>query len=308
MRSGLGHARRMRRRRAVPAQHRRRAQPAAARPGEEPDPHSGRCQGRGLAAGHSAQGTRGVPRHGARHRPGPPALGVRAAQRRRACGREQRATQTRRIQGHQGPGDEAADAQGGRRRDQRQPHHAAARRRWRWRGRNAQRASWTALNSPFGMALVGDELSIANADAVGERAYRAARRRSRGARRATDPPGGTRNHHWTKNIIASPDGSQALRDRRLQQQCRRQRHGRGRRPRRDLGDRPRDGREAPVRDRPAQSERPGLGAAGTGAVDGGERARRTGQRPRARLPHVGEGGRVLRLAVELLGRGTSTRG
>ena len=59
------------------------------------------------------------------------------------------------------------------------------------------------------------------------------------ATKVVDLPAGPINHHWTKNVIASPDGTQALRDRRLEQQRRRERHGRRGRPRRDLGDRPR---------------------------------------------------------------------
>ena len=60
------------------------------------------------------------------------------------------------------------------------------------------------------------------------------------AARSTDLPAGPINHHWTKNVIASPDGTQALRDRRLEQQRRRERHGGRGGPRRDLGDRSRD--------------------------------------------------------------------
>ena len=63
-----------------------------------------------------------------------------------------------------------------------------------------------------------------------------------------------------------------------------------------------DRREAPVRQRPAQSERHGLGARHQRAVDRGQRARRDRQRPGARLPDLGEGRRLLRLAVELLRR------
>lgn len=62
------------------------------------------------------------------------------------------------------------------------------------------------LNSPFGMALVGSELYVANADAImrfpykeGDTAIRAA-----GAKLADLPAG--RNHHWTKNLVASADG------------------------------------------------------------------------------------------------------
>jgi glucose/arabinose dehydrogenase len=64
------------------------------------------------------------------------------------------------------------------------------------------------LNSPFGMALVGNDFYVANTDAVLRFSY------SSGDTRITTPgvklvdlPAGTRNHHWTKNLIASPDGS-----------------------------------------------------------------------------------------------------
>ena len=64
------------------------------------------------------------------------------------------------------------------------------------------------LNAPFGMALVGDLLYIANSDALVRVPYK------EGVTRLTDTPvkvadlpGGTINHHWTKSLIASPDGS-----------------------------------------------------------------------------------------------------
>jgi glucose/arabinose dehydrogenase len=64
------------------------------------------------------------------------------------------------------------------------------------------------LNSPFGMALVGSELYIANADAIVKVAYTEGSTRIDAAPvRVTDLPGGPRNHHWTKNIHASRDGS-----------------------------------------------------------------------------------------------------
>jgi len=64
------------------------------------------------------------------------------------------------------------------------------------------------LNSPFGMALIGSDLYVANTDSVMKFAYveGATRIQSRGIK-LTDLPGGPRNHHWTKNIIASADGS-----------------------------------------------------------------------------------------------------
>ena len=63
------------------------------------------------------------------------------------------------------------------------------------------------LNSPFGMALVGDRLYVANSDAVVSFAYRSGQTRIDGpAIKLVDLPAGPVNHHWTKNIIASADG------------------------------------------------------------------------------------------------------
>ena len=64
------------------------------------------------------------------------------------------------------------------------------------------------LNSPFGMALVGNYLYVANSDAVVKFPY------ANGDTRITASgikvvalPAGPINHHWTKNIIASADGN-----------------------------------------------------------------------------------------------------
>ena len=64
------------------------------------------------------------------------------------------------------------------------------------------------LNSPFGMALVGNDLYVADSDAVLRFPYAA------GDTRITAPgvkvvalPAGPINHHWTKNLIANADGS-----------------------------------------------------------------------------------------------------
>jgi glucose/arabinose dehydrogenase len=63
------------------------------------------------------------------------------------------------------------------------------------------------LFSPFGMALVGDQLYIANADAVVRVPYREGETKIAAQPvRLTDLPAG-RNHHWTKALIASRDGS-----------------------------------------------------------------------------------------------------
>jgi glucose/arabinose dehydrogenase len=63
------------------------------------------------------------------------------------------------------------------------------------------------LQSPFGMALVQNDLYVANTDALVKFAYR------EGDTRIDGPgvpivalPAGPINHHWTKNVIASNDG------------------------------------------------------------------------------------------------------
>ena len=64
------------------------------------------------------------------------------------------------------------------------------------------------LSSPFGMALIGNELFIANADAIVKVPYtEGATRVDATPVKVTDLPGGPRNHHWTKNIHASRDGT-----------------------------------------------------------------------------------------------------
>ncbi|MFC0634745.1 PQQ-dependent sugar dehydrogenase [Brevundimonas balnearis] len=62
------------------------------------------------------------------------------------------------------------------------------------------------LFSPFGMALVGDRLYVANADAVVSFPYREGQTRIDAPPvKVADLPAG-RNHHWTKSLVASPDG------------------------------------------------------------------------------------------------------
>jgi glucose/arabinose dehydrogenase len=64
------------------------------------------------------------------------------------------------------------------------------------------------LYSPFGMALVGNTFYVANADALVRFTYtEGATDISASAEKVTDLPGGPINHHWTKNVIAAPDGS-----------------------------------------------------------------------------------------------------
>lgn len=65
-----------------------------------------------------------------------------------------------------------------------------------------------ALNSPFGMALVGNDLYVADTDEVLKFAYKPGQTSiAEPGVKLTDLPAGPLNHHWTKNIIASPDGS-----------------------------------------------------------------------------------------------------
>ncbi len=64
------------------------------------------------------------------------------------------------------------------------------------------------LNSPFGMVLVGSDLYVADTDAVLRFPYRTGETTiATPGVRLVALPGGPINHHWTKNIIASPDGS-----------------------------------------------------------------------------------------------------
>ena len=63
------------------------------------------------------------------------------------------------------------------------------------------------LYSPFGMALVGDVLYVANSDAVVRFPYvKGETRISAAPVKVVDLPAGRRNHHWTKSLVASPDG------------------------------------------------------------------------------------------------------
>ena len=64
------------------------------------------------------------------------------------------------------------------------------------------------LNSPFGMALVGNDFYVANTDALVRFPYSPGQTQiTATATKVTDLPGGPLNHHWTKNVIASEDGS-----------------------------------------------------------------------------------------------------
>src|SRR4051794_17196750 len=65
-----------------------------------------------------------------------------------------------------------------------------------------------SLNSPFGMVLVGEDFYVANSDAIMKFAYREGDTKiTAPGTRLADLPAGTINHHWTKDLAASPDGS-----------------------------------------------------------------------------------------------------
>lgn len=64
------------------------------------------------------------------------------------------------------------------------------------------------LNSPFGMALIGDKLYVANTDALLRFDYVEGATEIQGdAVKIADLPAGPLNYHWTKSLAASPDGS-----------------------------------------------------------------------------------------------------
>ena len=64
------------------------------------------------------------------------------------------------------------------------------------------------LNSPFGMTLVGTDLYVADTDRLIRFPYKEGETQIKTQpTKVVDLPGGTLNHHWTKNVIASRDGS-----------------------------------------------------------------------------------------------------
>jgi glucose/arabinose dehydrogenase len=64
------------------------------------------------------------------------------------------------------------------------------------------------LNSPFGVALVGNDLYVANTDAIVRYPYKTGDTSITAPGETLTPlPGGPIDHHWTKSLVASPDGS-----------------------------------------------------------------------------------------------------
>ena len=63
------------------------------------------------------------------------------------------------------------------------------------------------LNSPFGVALVGNDLYVADTDALVRYPYKEGDTSiTEPGVKLTDLPGGPINHHWTKSLLASADG------------------------------------------------------------------------------------------------------
>ncbi|HEY1385669.1 MAG TPA: sorbosone dehydrogenase family protein [Dongiaceae bacterium] len=64
------------------------------------------------------------------------------------------------------------------------------------------------LNSPFGMALIGQDFYVANTDSILRFPYRGGETEiAAPGEKIAALPAGELNHHWTKNLIASPDGT-----------------------------------------------------------------------------------------------------
>lgn len=64
------------------------------------------------------------------------------------------------------------------------------------------------LFSPFGMALVGNDFYVANADAIMRYPYTpGATEITASGTKLADLPGGPINHHWTKSLVANADDS-----------------------------------------------------------------------------------------------------
>jgi glucose/arabinose dehydrogenase len=74
-------------------------------------------------------------------------------------------------------------------------------------GRVERHVFLQGLNSPLGMALVGNSLYVADSDALLRFPYKTGDTEIRAQSMQLTPlPGGTINHHWTKSLIASADG------------------------------------------------------------------------------------------------------
>ncbi|MEP6764254.1 MAG: sorbosone dehydrogenase family protein [Gemmatimonadaceae bacterium] len=72
---------------------------------------------------------------------------------------------------------------------------------------DAQSVLVSGLYAPFGMSVVNGNLYVANSDALVRFPYDSTQKTiTAPPTKILDLPAGTINHHWTKNVIASPDG------------------------------------------------------------------------------------------------------
>jgi glucose/arabinose dehydrogenase len=76
-------------------------------------------------------------------------------------------------------------------------------------GKHVERHTFVeGLNSPIGMALIGGEFYVADTDAVVKFSYQAGQTQLTGKpQQVVALPAGPINHHWTKTLVASPDGN-----------------------------------------------------------------------------------------------------
>ncbi|MEP7253514.1 MAG: sorbosone dehydrogenase family protein [Ginsengibacter sp.] len=66
----------------------------------------------------------------------------------------------------------------------------------------------TGLNRPFGMLILNNQFYVANTDAVWMYPYKEGQIEISGdGKKILDLPAGGYNNHWTRNLLASPDGS-----------------------------------------------------------------------------------------------------
>ena len=137
--------------------------------------------------------------------------------------------------------------------------------------RSAFLTAQNGLHSPFGMTLIGHDLYVANTDAILRFRYEEGATSIAGAgTKVADLPAGPINHHWTKNVIASRDGSHLYAT--VGSNSNVGERGMNNEENRAaiLEDRPRQRRNARLRLRLAQSERHGMGATQRRIVDGGQ--------------------------------------
>ena len=157
------------------------------------------------------------------------------------------------------------------------------------------------LNAPYGLALVNGAIYVANQDALVRFDYRDGQTKASGPpAKVTDLPSAI-NHHWTKAMTASADGRflyvgigsnsnitergmEAEVDRAMVWQI-------------DAANR----RAQALCNRPSQPDRARHPAGNGPALGGGERARRNRPQSCSGLPDFRARGRLLRLALQLLG-------